>query len=378
MMNNKKKFSKALLATFILASTASMTACGNRLKASTAANPSVVPSTGENFNSGAPTSDDLFSPSAVQQKPIPNSAPNAATGNFLVDQATLVNDWQARGIAVSGGSIYLTAADTKGLFKKGTFIKMNSSDGKSWKDIGSTLLGARHPMDATVEGLAINGGSLIAVDSAGKVYTVESSGNNLKVIKAAGGKDVAAGAGSIYIANGSIEKTDAAATSRTPVANMSATGGVGSDNLGNVYAVSGITIKRADSTGQVTDVVTSDLSSPSDVAVDSRNGDMYVLDASMIKRFNSTGQLLVSFGSGATKPVGIAVDETGAVYVADAGTSNKDSKVYKFSASVDAIASSSSMSASNSGYNYGSSSSGSSDYSTYSSTKKTTTTNPRK
>ncbi len=376
MARNRKKLSRAFIATFVLASSLSMTACGNRLKASTAANPSTVPSVPDEFNNSAPVSEDLYAPSAEEQRPIPNSAPNVSSGSFLVDQ-TYLNDWQAKGIAVSGGMIYLTASDTLGFSKKGTFLKMNSSDGKGWKNIGSTLFGARHPMDSTVEGLAVNGGTLIAVDSAGKVYTVETSGSNLKVIKTAGGKDIAAGAGSIYIANGAVEKTDVSATSRAPIANMSASGGVGSDNLGNVYAVSGVSIKKADATGQVIDVVTTDLSSPSDVAVDSRNGDMYVLDATMIKRFNSTGQLLISFASGATKPVGIAVDESGAVYVADFGTSNKDSKVLKFSASIDAQMSSSSV-GSSSGYNYGSSSSGSSDYSTYSSTKKTITTNPRK
>lgn len=370
-MNKTKTLSRAFTALIILSSALSLNACGNRMKASNpAAADKGLPSTGDNFNEGAPTSEDLYSPLANTPAPVVTQAPNAANGSFLVDQATLVNDWQARGIAVSGGIIYLTAADTSGLFKKGTFLKMNASDGKGWKDIGSTLLGARHPMDATVEGLAVNGSNLIAVDPSGKVYTIETSGSGLKVIKAAGGKDVAAGAGSVFIANGTIEKTDNSATSRTPIASMSATGGVGSDNLGNVYAVSGVTIKKSDSMGQVIDVVTTNLSSPSDVAVDNRNGDLYVLDATMIKRFNSTGQMVSSFASGATKPVGIAVDETGGVFVADAGTTNKDSKVYKFNAAVDAVASSQVSTSSTSGYNYGASSSGSSDYSTYSSTKK--------
>jgi hypothetical protein len=372
---NKKQVSKALVASLVLFSTFSMTACKGRMQPSQVTPASSAPTPGDNFNDGSgTTTEDLYAPSAQAPAPI-NATPNTQSGTFKVDQSTLTSQWQAKGIAVSGGSIYISAADNSGLFKKGTVIKMNSSDGKSWKSLGSTLGGLRHPMDATVEGLAVTGSTIVAVDSAGKVYTLDASNGGVKVIKAAGGKDVASGAGSLYIANGSVEKTDTSATARTPVVGLSATGGVGSDNLGNVYAVSGVKIVKADTTGQVTDVVISDLTGPVDVAVDSRNGDLYVLDATMIKRFNSTGQIMSTFPSGATKPVGIATDESGAVYIADFGTTYKDSKVIKFAASVD---SPSASTASTSGYNYGASSSGSSDYSTYSNTKKTVSTNPRK
>lgn len=370
---NKKQISKALVASLVLVSSLSMTACKGRMTPSAVTPASTTPSAGDNFNPAGQQTEDLYSP-ANNQPPAPiNVAGNTQSGTFKVDQS-LTSQWQAKGIAVSGGSIYISAADNSGLFKKGTVIKMNSSDGKSWKSLGSTLGGLRHPMDATVEGLAVNGSTVVAVDSAGKVYTLDASNGGVKVIKAAGGKDVASGAGSLYIANGSVEKTDTSATARTPVAGLSATGGVGSDNLGNIYAVSGVKIVKADTTGQVMDVVTSDLSGPVDVAIDSRNGDLYVLDATSIKRFNSTGQIMSTFASGATKPVAITTDESGAVYIADFGSTYKDSKVIKFAASTDATVSTSSTS---SGYNYGASSSGSSDYSTYSNTK-TATTNPRK
>ncbi|MFN8577907.1 MAG: hypothetical protein U0354_13735 [Candidatus Sericytochromatia bacterium] len=373
-MSKTKNVSRVLIASLILASSLGMTGCKNRMVpgAITASSSPTVP---DNFNSGAPQTEDLPSMQTMQPPAPINAAPNAQAGTFKVDQATFTSQWQAKGIAVSGGFIYVSAADNSGLFKKGSVLKMNSSDGKGWKDIGSTMLGARHPMDATVEGITINGSTIVAVDSAGKVYTLDASNGNPKVIKAAGGKDVASGGGSIYIANGSVEKTDTSATARTPVAGLNASGGVGSDNLGNLYAVSGIKIVKSDTTGQVMDIVTSDLSSPVDVAVDSRNGDLYVLDATSIKRFNSTGQIMSTFPSGATKPVAIATDESGAVYVADFGSSNKDSKVIKFAASADAQVSTSSTTSG--GYNYGSSSSGSSDYSTYSNTR-TSTTNPRK
>ncbi|MBC7475882.1 MAG: hypothetical protein H7263_16490, partial [Candidatus Sericytochromatia bacterium] len=73
--------------------------------------------------------------------------------------------------------------------------------------------------------------------------------------------------------------------------------------------------------------------------------------------FTSSGQLSVSFSSSATKPVAITVDEGGAVYVADQGSSNKDSQILKFAASLSAATTNSSSSAS--GYNYGSSTSSS-------------------
>lgn len=368
---NRKRISKALIASLVLISSVSMTACNkSRMQPSQATPATNTPNVGEDFNRDASSGDlDLYEP-INSQPPAPiNAAPNVQSGSFKVDQSTLTSQWQAKGIAVSGGFIYVSAADNSGLFKKGTVIKMNASDGKAWKSLGSTLGGLRHPMDATVEGVTVNGSTVVAVDSAGKVYTLDAANGGVKVIKAAGGKDVASGAGSIYIANGMVEKTDTSATSRSPVPSLSASGGICSDNLGNVYAVSGVTVKKADTTGQVIDVVTTDLSSPTDVAVDSRNGDLYVLDATMIKRFNSTGQIMSTFSSGATKPVGIAVDEAGGLYVADFGTTHKDSKVIKFSASVDSPVAAASTT---NGYNYGSSSSGSSDYSTYSNTKKTT------
>lgn len=369
------KILKSTLITLVLVTSTGLTGCSKKLNPSAITTPIV---------SQQPTNDVLPEPDYntdygrdTYSAPV-QATPNAQVGSFLVDQA-LLNQWQAKGLAVSGGSVYVTAADSSGLSKKGTVIKMNSSDGKGWKDLGSKYLGLSHPIDATVEGIAVNGGTIMAVDSAGKVYTVDASNGTVKTLKSGGGKDVAAAAGSIYIANGTVEKTDSSASSRMPVQGIpSVTGGVGADNLGNVYAVSGTTIKKADISGQATDIITSDLTGPIDVAVDSRAGDIYVLDAAMIKRFNSNGQLLATFSSSATKPVAIAVDESGAVYVADFGTSHKDSKIIKFGAAPQDAANMGTMNnygSSSSGYNYGSSSSG--DYSTYSNTK-TSTTNPRK
>ena len=378
-MRNKQTL-KVGIALVLLVSSFNLTACGGRIKPATQVAPATqAPS--DNFYNDPGLNDPAYNNpngSLGNVPAIPTGTPNTQLGTFMADQATL-NQWQARGIAVSSGTIYLSVADTSGLSKKGAIVKMSSTDGKSWKDLTSKLLGLSHPISATVEGLSVSGGTIVAADSSGKIYNVDASNGKVNVIKGTGGKDVASSAGSLFIANGSVEKTDTSASSRLPVNGMSATGGVGSDNLGNVYAVSGNTIKKADNTGMVQDVVTSDLTAPLDVAVDSRNGDIYVLEQAMIKRFTSNGQLVVPFSNGATKPVGIAIDEAGAVYVADAGTSNKDSKVIKFAASVDNM---NNMNMGGGGYNsnnygygnsYGSSTANNGAYNSYDSYSNTRT-----
>jgi hypothetical protein len=307
---------------------------------------------------------------------VPTAVPNTQAGTFKVDQ-DLMHSWQAKGIAVSGGTIYVSASDTSGLSKKGTIIKMNSSDGKNWKDLTSSMFGVRHPIDSTVTGLAISGGTIIAGDSSSKIYVVDATKGSVKKVNNAGGLDIAASAGSFFIANGTIERTDASANSRNPIPNVSVTGGIGSDSMGNAYAVSGNTIKKVDVNGQVTDIITTDLVSPIDVAVDNRNGDIYVLEQAMIKRFTSNGQLLSQFSNGATKPVGIAIDETGCVYVADNGTSKADSKIVKFSASIDGNSSTiNNFGYQNSYSNLGAGYNNMSYYSSYSNTR-TSTKNSR-
>lgn len=348
----------------------SLTGCSGRIKASTqAAVPSATPSTTpDNFYDDS-TDPLLDNRNSLSTPTVPTGTPNAQAGTFKVDQ-DLANSWQARGIAVAGGFIYVSASDSSGLMKKGTVIKMNATDGKKWDNLASALLGLRHPMDSTVQGLAISGGTILAADSASKMYTVDATEGDVKTIKAAGGTDVAAGPSGFFVANGMVERSDLSGSSRTPLGNLPASGGIGADNMGNVYAVSGNSIKKGDTSGQVFDVVTTDLAAPLDVAVDNRNGDLYVLEQTMIKRFTTNGQLIVSFANGASKAVAIAVDETGSVYVADAGTTYKDSKVIKFSASIDNMnaASNNSSYGTNNAYGYGNSTGN--NYSSYTNTRR--------
>ncbi len=387
-MTTANKNFKAGIAILMIISSMSLTACGKKLAA---INPVPVATS-------APTQSEILPDPYASTTPTFNNSststgtPNAQVGNFKVDQATF-SDWQAKGIAVTGGTIYLSVSDVKGLSQKGSIVKMNSSDGKGWKDIGTAYLGLSHPIAKTVEGIAVLGGNIVAVDpSSSKTYLVDATKGGVKTLSSAGGKDVAAGGGSLFIAGTTVDKTDSSVSSRTPMNGLTATAGVGADNQGNVYAVSGVTIKKADTTGQVQDIVTTDLSTPIDVAADSRNGDIYVLDGTMVKRFSSSGQLIVNFSSGAGVPVAIAIDEAGAVYVADKGASNTDSKVIKFAASL-ADSNSGTSSYNNSSYgnnsnssysNYSNgSSSSNSSYGSYSAPQKTapkatTATNSRK
>jgi len=336
----KTNFFKIGLSAVLLVSSVSLTGCGGRIQVSnpTQALPQPQQTMPDNSFYNEPSYNDpsYSNPNNGAYNTIPQGQPNASVGSFAVDQ-DMANQWQAKGIAVSSGIIYVTAADNRGLFKKGTVIKMSATDGKKWENLGGKWLGMRHPMDGTVSGLAVAGGAIVATDTQGKIYTLDATKGGVKVVSSGGGTDAAYAGGAVFIANGSVERSDASASSRSPIPGLMTSGGIGGDNMGNVYAANGTIVKKADSSGMVSDLITSDLQQAVDVAVDSRQGfgDVYVLDGTMIKRFTANGQFVVSFASGAAKPVGISVDETGAVYVADGGATHKDSKVFKFSPATD-------------------------------------------
>lgn len=344
---------KSALVALVAFSSFGLASCAGRVPAGgikASAAPSVSPA---DFN--APTNNNYLQENAA---PVIQAVANAQIGTVPV------TGWQAKGIAVSGGTMYVSAfGPVKLVFTAGTVLKI-SSDGKV-KDFATGFLGTTHPIAKTVEGISISGSTLFVAD-ASAMYTVDATSGKVTTVKGSGGKDVAATASGVFVANGSVDKADSKLGSRSPVAGLSATGGVGADSTGNVYAVSGNTIKKADTSGQVTDIVTTELAAPIDVAVDNRNGDLYVLEQSEVKRFNSSGSLLVKFPSGATTPSAIAVDESGMIYVADTGTSKKDSKIIKFSASTDNASSSSSSSSMSYSSSGGSTSISSVDYSAYS------------
>lgn len=255
---------------------------------------------------------------------------NTQLKTFNVDQDWL-NQWQAKGVAASNGTVYVTVGDNTSLFKKGSIIRMDTDSGKNWKNIGSMWLGLRYPLDKTIKGIAINGTNLVAIDSKGAYYNVENN-KKVKSFKTGPGTDIAVGAGSVFISNGSsVEKADSTGQGRSVISGLTTTGGIGCDTQGNLYAVSGSGVKKVDSSLLITDIITQGVENGLDVAVDDKNGFIYVLENSQIKRFTTTGVLTATFGNGAIKAVSITTDELGNVYVADEGKDHKTSKIIKFS-----------------------------------------------
>ena len=59
---------------------------------------------------------------------IETALPNKQIGSFKVDQDSLLNLWQPVGLAASGGTLYISAIDSRSLIKKGTVLKMNSAN----------------------------------------------------------------------------------------------------------------------------------------------------------------------------------------------------------------------------------------------------------
>lgn len=325
-----------LFTTLLMVSSTLMTACGGggRLPSSVTA-PVVepTPAPAVNYPSApvaAPIVDYPTSPVTT-----PNLSPtqpaNTPSGSFEVDQDTL-NQWQAKGIAVSGGTIYVAAVDKSLIFKKGTILKMNSTSGKSWKNLGSSFLGLKHKMDDTLSGVAVAGGNLFAIDSSNGMYSVKTSGGSVKHLKGAGGTDLAGTLNGVFVAaNGLLERGDMSGASRAPMPGINASSGIGSDTRGNVFFINGPRVGVVDAgTGQARDIIMQGLAGPLDVAADGRNGELYVLEQAELKRFSSSGQLLARFPHGASQPSSVAVDEMGYVYVADFGSSHKDSKILKF------------------------------------------------
>lgn len=264
----------------------------------------------------------------------------AAEGSFMVDQDTF-NQWQAANISTDGINIYVLAVDNK-MPAKGTVITMDSSGG-TWTDIGKSLLATfsfgalGYKMDETVKGLAVDGSGNVAVaDAEAQMYNLAAPKYSITKVEAAisGATDMAAAAdGSFYVATSSgIQKVGSDLSSPTSFGSVSPTGGIATDSQGNLYAVAGSSIKKITSSGSATDAV-KDISGALDVAVDGQ-GNIFVLGSSSVTWYNASGVKQGEFGGGELQaPVAICADSSGGVFVADAGTSHKDSAIFKYTAS---------------------------------------------
>lgn len=123
--------------------------------------------------------------------------------------------------------------------------------------------------------------------------------------------------------------------------------GIAIDNSDNIYVIDvsakpGEVIKKYDKNGNklnlqfgiIGGLEPSYFNSPSDIAIDNRNGDIYVVDTgnNRIQRFNSEGNFLSEFGQFGSEngsfnsPWGIAVDNQGFVYISD----SKNGRLQKF------------------------------------------------
>lgn len=253
-------------------------------------------------------------------------------GSFKVDQGNIMYDWRARGIAVSGGSIYVAAVDNEGMAKNGTVLKIDAISGKNWKDLGTSFLGLSSPLSATLQSVTIAGGNLFALDSTEGLFSISTSGGNIKALKGAGGTDIAgSNVGLIIAANGMLERGDMSGGARSPLMpQIMTSAGVGSDSRGNIFFINGPRVGVLPMQGMPQDVVQQGLMNAVDVTADGRTGEVYVLDGMEVKRF-ANGQLVSSSPHGAAQAISIALDEMGNVYVSDYGASSGDSKIIKLS-----------------------------------------------
>lgn len=259
--------------------------------------------------------------------------PNKQVGAFKVDQDSILNQWQPVGLVAAGGTLYVSAIDARSLIKKGTVIKMNSMDGSGWKNLASSWLGLRHPMNVTARGLTLNSvGQIVVVDEKGGTFSIDPSNGKVTRNQSEGALDIASGGGKTYVYGiGGIAESDDTGVSRTLIPGVNASGGIAVDKEGNAYVPVQNTLVKI-SAGQPEVLIREYLNNPKDVAIDPRNGDIYVLDSGEIKRFDKKGEFIVNFGSGSLNPVALCLDEEGTLYVADFGGDHRSAQIVKFEA----------------------------------------------
>jgi hypothetical protein len=267
----------------------------------------------------------------IGSKALEAALPNKQIGAFKVDQDSLLNLWQPVGLAASGGSLYISAVDNRSLVKKGTVIKMNTTDGKEWKNLASTWLGLRHPLNGTSRGMTLNSaGQALVVDEKGGTFSIDTSNGKVTKADSEGALDIASGGGKTYVYGvGGIAESDDTGATRTPISGVNASGGIAADKEGSAYVPVQNSIYKIQA-GTPTALISQYLNAPTDIAVDNRNGDIYVLDGGEIKRFDKNGEFIVNFSTGGLNAVALTLDEEGSLYVADFGRDYRTAQIIKF------------------------------------------------
>ncbi|MBC7545312.1 MAG: carboxypeptidase regulatory-like domain-containing protein [Candidatus Sericytochromatia bacterium] len=256
-----------------------------------------------------------------------NGFGNQANGYFELPIKKFPYEWRITGVSSWSGTIYTTAVDNGGTLKAGTVFRMDTRSEKTWTEIGDQLFGVSRPLRETAAGLAMGPDRLYITDGKAGLFSCNPQKGSPKKAAKAGMTDVTVGGGKVFVKTDSgVQVTDEDLTSFTTLAGMTATGGIGADPTGNLYAVSGNTIKRY--AGKAETFI-SGLSAPIDVAAD-RQGFIYVLEQTNVKRFDATGQIVGVFPISAAQPVAISCDESGAVFVADQGKAPRPSRVLRF------------------------------------------------
>jgi hypothetical protein len=258
-----------------------------------------------------------------------NGFGNQPNGWFDLPTKSMLHTWRMTGVSAWSGIVYATVVDNDGTLKGGSVLRLDTRKDKTWSDIGDNLFGLLHPLKETAAGVAMGPDKLYVVDGKAGLFALDPQKGGPRRVSKTGMTDVTVGGGKIFVKTDTgVQTTDDALGDFSTVPGLTASGGIGADPTGVVFAVDGKTVKRFN--GKSEAVITG-LSNPIDVAAD-RQGFVYVLEPTNVKRFGQDGKIVGVFPIQAQVPVSIACDESGAVYVADQARAPRPSRVWRYTA----------------------------------------------
>jgi hypothetical protein len=259
-----------------------------------------------------------------------NGFGNQPNGWFDIPAKSMLYTWRVSGVAAWSGIIYAAVADTDGTLKGGSVLRLDTRKDKSaWSEIGDNLFGLVRPLKDTVSGVAMGPDKLYVVDGKAGLFALNAQKGGPRRVTKTGMTDVTVGGGKVFVRGESgVQTASDDLGDFTNVPGLTASGGIGADPLGVVYAVDGQTIKRFN--GKTESFITG-LTRPIDVAADGQ-GFVYVLEPTNVKRFDKDGKIVGVFPIQAQVPVALTCDESGAVYVADQAKAPRPSRIWRYTA----------------------------------------------